>query len=235
MPEGGVITLKTRKTVPGEHGSVPGHLMLEVTDTGTGMTDEVREKCLEPFFSTKGERGTGMGLAMVFGIIQRHQGTLDIVSSSGKGTTFRIFFPVPASRPVVDTKIQKQGLTHTLHVLVVDADSAECGLIARYLKQDGHTPETSDNGRKGLEKFHQGQFDVVITDRNIPEMDGLHLARAIRDLAPRKPIILITDEDASDNEEEVDYPDISMTLRKPLILQLFRLALKQAVDSATLH
>ena len=85
MPDGGTITLRTSE--------VPGSVVLEVADSGAGMTAEVRARCLDPFFSTKGDRGTGLGLAMVFGIVQRQQGSLEVESEPGKGTTFRITLP----------------------------------------------------------------------------------------------------------------------------------------------
>ena len=92
MPSAGVITVRTEPR--------DGSVILEVIDTGVGMSPEVKQRCLEPFFTTKGDRGTGLGLAMVFGIIKRHQGTLEIESESGKGTTFRI--RLPASTPLVE-------------------------------------------------------------------------------------------------------------------------------------
>ncbi len=90
MPKGGTLTLRTR--VQGENA------LLEVSDTGTGMTDEVRQRCFEPFFTTKGQDGTGLGLAMVFGIAQHHSGTIDIASKPGKGTTFTLCLPTVAER-----------------------------------------------------------------------------------------------------------------------------------------
>jgi signal transduction histidine kinase len=86
MPSGGTLTLRTLES--------PGGVVVEIADTGAGMTPEVRARCLDPFFSTKGDKGTGLGLAMVFGIVQRQQGQIDIESTPGVGTTFRITLPV---------------------------------------------------------------------------------------------------------------------------------------------
>ena len=98
---GGVITLRTRAGA-WNHGrgtaSTLSDVVIEVTDTGVGMDEETRKRCLEPFFSTKGQRGTGLGLAMVYGVVQRHEGVIEIESVPGKGTTFRLVLPVRESR-----------------------------------------------------------------------------------------------------------------------------------------
>src|SRR5882762_7425822 len=98
MPEGGTVTLRTRLSadVPGSaHAPVQRHIDLEVSDTGIGMSEDTRRRCLEPFFTTKGERGTGLGLAMVYGIARRHNAEIEIDSTLGQGTTVRFLFPVP--------------------------------------------------------------------------------------------------------------------------------------------
>jgi signal transduction histidine kinase len=112
MPGTGVITLRTRR-----HGS---EVIAEVRDTGAGMTAEVRERCLEPFFSTKGDQGTGLGLAMVFGIIKRHQGTLEIESEPGQGTTVRIRLPIGAQSP----EIQQSAIAYLPGGMIADRDFA---------------------------------------------------------------------------------------------------------------
>jgi signal transduction histidine kinase len=93
MPDGGTLLVRTRGT--------DGNVIIEVTDSGSGMTAEVRARCLDPFFSTKGDTGTGLGLAMVFGIVQRQQGQIEIESTPGLGTTFRITLPAATSDPAL--------------------------------------------------------------------------------------------------------------------------------------
>ena len=94
MPAGGTVTLRSRA----EDNAV----LFEISDTGTGMSEDVRTRCLEPFFSTKGDKGTGLGLSMVFGIIKRHNGTLDIESAVNRGSTFRIRFPAESNGMAID-------------------------------------------------------------------------------------------------------------------------------------
>src|SRR5579863_5653978 len=96
MPHGGILTLRTRAD-SGQRTSVSlPSVHVEVQDTGIGMDEETRRHCLEPFFTTKGERGTGLGLAMVYGVIQRHSAEIDIDSTPGKGTTMRLSLAIPA-------------------------------------------------------------------------------------------------------------------------------------------
>ena len=229
MPEGGAITIRTRHEPEGSGDDESREsVVLEFRDTGTGMTEDVRRQCLEPFFSTKGEGGTGMGLAMVFGIIQRHHGTLEIESETNAGTLFRIRFPVPKTRPSAEIKIGEYVFPHPVHALVVDDDSIQRELMGRYLEDDGHTVVTVGSGREALEQFHLGQFDLVITDRLMPEMDGTHLAQAIKQIAPKKPIILISGEYEPIEEQNAD---VDVTITKPVTLETFRQALVTVIGS----
>ena len=184
MPRDGTITLRTR--LDGDH------VVLEVSDTGTGMTEEVRQRCLEPFFSTKGERGTGLGLAMVFGIVQRDKGTIDIQSEPDRGTTFTICLPLQMQQKTERRGQESEILSHSLHVLVLDDDPVICELIVEYLATDGHTAEVATSGREGLEKFRAGGFDLVVTDRAMPEMSGDQIAAAAKQIAPHVPVAMLT-------------------------------------------
>ncbi|MFQ5840687.1 MAG: GAF domain-containing protein, partial [Candidatus Methylomirabilales bacterium] len=184
MPEGGTLTLRTH--------SDADYAVLEVSDTGTGMTDEVLQRCLEPFFSTKPERGTGLGLAMVYGIIQRHQGTLAIESEPGQGTTFILRLPVYTKQDAEHRPQAGEVLSRRLDILVVDDEPPVREAITAYLTGDGHRVETASNGSEGLEKFRAGWFDVVVTDKGMPEMAGDQLAAAIKRVAPDAPVILLT-------------------------------------------
>jgi len=184
MPDGGQITIRTEMA---EHGDVT----LSVTDTGMGMSDEERERCLEPFFTTKGERGTGLGLAVVYGIIHRHGGSIDIVSKKYQGATFLIRLPI-ATRDVTAAPEAPAEIDRSLRILVVDDQEIICELVAEYLRTDGHEAAVATTGRRALELFASETFDLVITDQSMPEMNGVQLANSVKSIEPQIPVILLT-------------------------------------------
>jgi signal transduction histidine kinase len=167
--------------------------LLRLRDTGLGMTEEVKQRCLEPFFSTKGERGTGLGLSMVYGIIERHRGRLDIESAPGEGTTFTISLPiaevVKISPPV---RQSSHGPKSKLSILTVDDDERVCEVVAHYLRGDGHEVVIATSGREAITQAQQKRFDIVFLDRAMPQMSGDQTAELIKQLHPSLPIILLT-------------------------------------------
>lgn len=204
MPDGGTITLRSEALADG--------VRIEISDTGMGMTEEVRNRCLEPFFSTKGENGTGLGLSMVFGIIRRHSGVLEIESAPGAGTTFRITLPShsPAASVSQITALKPE---HSLRVLVVDDEPAARDIISGYLRNDGHRASTAADGAEALERVMQEDFDLLIADLGMPGMDGIQLADTIRLMDPEKAIILVTGFAFSPDRQT---KSVSCILKKPL-------------------
>ncbi len=192
MPHGGTITIRARVDGPGEgpEGSA-ARAVLEVTDTGIGMDEETRRRCMEPFFTTKGLQGTGLGLPMVYGIVRRHDGTIEIESEPGKGTTFTIRLPI-RTESVLQSGQPAQRIERQLRVLVVDDEDLVREALIAYLAEDGHSVESAANGREGLQKFRAGWFDLVVTDRAMPEMGGDELAAAVKQEAPNKPVLMVT-------------------------------------------
>ena len=186
MPKGGGITLSARPSGEG--------VAIDVTDTGEGMPDDVRQRCLEPFFTTKGERGTGMGLAMVHGIVQRHHGTLEIDTEMGKGTAVRIRLPL--SRPEGEERLPAgeapRAKGEPLRVLVIDDEEWSRTLLAKYLRDAGNSVVLANDGAAGVAHASRGGFDIVITDRAMPGMSGGQVAAAVKRVAPHVPILLLT-------------------------------------------
>jgi PAS domain S-box-containing protein len=198
MPDGGVLTLRTHCTAPHRGAdATPRHAVVEVTDTGAGMDEETRRRCLEPFFTTKGERGTGLGLAMVYGMTQRHGANVEVESAVGRGTTMRLSFPIPATAPVASAVPPLQRPALPLRILIVDDDPAMLESLRAVLALDGHSVVTADGGQAGIDAFHAARppaetFDVVITDLGMPYVDGRKVASAVKTSDPATPVILLT-------------------------------------------
>ena len=188
MPEGGAITLRTRTR--------GNHVIVEVEDTGIGMSETTRSRCLEPFFTTKGERGTGLGLTMVFGMVQRHGGELDIDSELGSGTTMRLTFPsAPTGMSAGDYSYTPT--TRPLRLLLIDDDPLLLSSLRDALELDEHQVVTAEGGQAGIDTFTAetragSRFDAVITDLGMPYVDGRKVAARIRQLANQVPIIMLT-------------------------------------------
>ena len=183
-PNGGTITLGT--AVAGEF------VQCWVSDTGSGMTEETRQHCLEPFFTTKGPQGTGLGLAMVQSIVQRYGGTVAIASVLGQGTTVTLRLPIPTVLTAVPTRVVLPPVPRVLRVLVVDDEPLLCVLVEAWLKIDGHSVATVSCGAAALQRLQTDPVDLVITDKAMPQMSGEQLAVAIQAVAPALPVILMT-------------------------------------------
>ena len=222
MPQGGAITLRTRATAEGE-------VVLEVVDTGLGMDAETCRRCLEPFFTTKGQKGTGLGLAMVYGTMQRHGGRIELDSAPGAGTTFRFFLPLQP-RPASDAlaAIPVPEFQRPWRILVVDDQPVFVNILRHYLSSDLHTVDTAQDGREALEKFRARTFDLVITDRAMPHLTGERLAAAVKELAPRTRVILLT---GYSGPEDAEVPDAAVDA---LVLKPVTHAALRAIISQTM-
>ena len=219
MPEGGTIAITTRE----EEETV----IVEVRDTGKGMTEEVRQRCCEPLFTTKGEHGTGLGLAIVYGILQRHRGSIQIESEANKGTCVTV--RLPALTQSDGAKPAAQTPPRPLRVLLVEDESQVRDIEAEYLRRDGHTVETAGDGREGLEKFRRGKFDLVVADRAMPEMNGDKMTKAIKQSAPKTPIVMVTGfaDMPFDPGGAAGGPDL--IVRKPITQSALRQAIAQTL------
>jgi CheY-like chemotaxis protein len=222
MPHGGTITLATHDDIDGA--------TVSITDTGIGMTAEERERCLEPFFTTKGEHGTGLGLSVVYGIVQRHKGTIEITSEKNVGTTFSIRFP-STTETEATAKPEIAQLDRNLHILVVDDQEVICELIAEYMHGDGHTTACAFRGDDALETFRKGAFDLVITDQAMPAMNGAQLAIAVKQHAPETPVILLTGFGDEMLAMGGNPPGVDIVLGKPIGHVDLRQAVFQAITA----
>ncbi len=221
MPQGGTITIHTHLA--------DGFVVLEIRDTGTGMTPEVRQRCLEPFFTTKGTHGTGLGLSMVYGILQRHQGKVDIQTEVGEGTAFIIRLPVPTAKPSSGSEALPVNVSQHLHVLVVDDEAVVRQVVGEYLKNDGHIVESANCGLDGLDKFRKGRFDLVLLDRAMPDMSGDQLAAAVKSDNPAMPVIMLTGFGSMMDAVEEKPAGIDLVVGKPVTIDNLRKAIAATV------
>ncbi len=224
MPEGGTLTFATRQ---GGQDTVT----LEVSDTGRGMSEEVREQCFNPFFTTKGATGSGLGLSTVQGIVRRHQGSIAVDSAPGEGTTFHIRLPVPPG-DAEDGQEKKPAdggqtadLAEPLHILAIEDDPGQRAIIRESLENGGHTIDTAENGVHGLERFKNGSYDLVMTDRAMEEMSGDELARRVKEQKDSAQVLMLTGfgdmMDAAGQHPE----DVDLLLSKPVTPQELREAI----------
>jgi signal transduction histidine kinase/ActR/RegA family two-component response regulator/HAMP domain-containing protein len=223
MPGGGRITINTRvvRNDYGDNGAKhPVKAAIEITDSGTGMDEETRKRCLEPFFSTKGKRGTGLGLAMVYGVMERHAGSIEIQSELGKGTTFRLVFPVRVNVPSAEPEKETTAKVEPMQILCIDDESLLRELLKEILERDGHEVVLSDNGQSGLDEFRIASernrpFDLVITDLGMPYLDGRQVAKTIKLESPRTPVLMLTGWGAFMKEDGSGPVEVDGILSKP--------------------
>ncbi len=195
------------------------YLKLTVSDTGHGMSQEILDRIFEPFFTTKpvGE-GTGMGLAVVHGIVKNYGGTIVASSQLGKGSTFRIFFPVilvTKSHSATSDLPLSQGQGS---ILLVDDEPVIIKMLSKFLMQMGFNVISSNSSKKALKLFQQNphQFDLVLTDQTMPHLTGCQLSQKIREIHPTIPIILMTGFDKNLSSEITSQNGIQKFLIKPI-------------------
>ncbi len=157
--------------------------VLFVQDDGLGITETVRKRLLDPSAAEDRPDGWPSGYGVIHEVVARHRGRLEIESRKGIGTTVRVIFP--SAKSAADAARPRR-------VLVVDDDPMVREVLSTYLSEDGYKVELANNGREGLAKFAAGEFDIVLTDRSMPEMEGDELAREVKKLKPQVPVILVT-------------------------------------------
>ena len=232
MAADGTLTLRTRvETIDGPPGQPASRgVYVEVSDTGIGMDEDTRRRCLEPFFTTKGERGTGLGLAMVYGMVQRHRAQIEIDSARGQGTTMRLIFPVvetPTAAPAAPTTVPE---VPPMRLLIVDDDPLLIRSLRDTLEGEGHTVTAADGGQAGIDAFQaaldRGEpFDAAITDLGMPYVDGRKVAAAIKAASPETPVLMLTGWGQRLVAEGDVPPHVDHVLSKPPKLREIREAL----------
>jgi signal transduction histidine kinase len=227
IPKRGTITIRTEAR--------DNRLVLTVSDDGIGMSDEVKARCMEPSFTVKHEKNSGFGLGMVYGIVLRHEAQIEIKSELGHGSDIIISLPLERSlrEPIPAQAPNPEPVSPgKLRILVVEDEPLVRELLGVYLNEEQHEFVTAVNGRDGLEKFREGAFDIVLTDRAMPEMNGDALAAEIKRAKPSQPVILLTgfgDLMASSGEKPMA---VDLVVGKPFTLGTLRKAIAQVMERA---
>jgi PAS domain S-box-containing protein len=226
LPTGGTIQVRTTGTLD--------EACVEISDNGTGMSPEVQSKIFEPFFTTKGDKGTGLGLATVFGVMERHGGQVRVHSALGKGTTFRLSFPITqlsarVEAPARDPSTQAALAQRQLRILAVDDEPALTKAVARLLRPSGHLVTTATSGEEAVDRLQTEAFDVVLSDVGMGAgMSGWDLADRVRLDWPAVHFVLATGWGAGIDPVEAHARGVKSVLAKPYTLDELKLVLTAA-------
>jgi signal transduction histidine kinase len=207
MREGGEITVRTKAT--------KNEVLLYFTDTGKGIPHKIKEKIFDPFFTTKGPKASGLGLSICYGIIKRHQGKIKVESSKEKGTTFTISIPIGLEAALRKEKLGGAEKISSRRVLIIDDEEGIREVLGTILHGEGHRVTLAETARKGLEKFKQDNFDLVLTDLGMSEMSGWQLAKKIRKIDPGISVGLITGWAVATTKEKMKEEGVDFILSKP--------------------
>jgi len=208
MPHGGAIEIGTRADAT--------TACFWVADSGTGMSQEVIARIFEPFYSTKGEHGTGLGLSASHGIIENHGGDINVTSETGKGTCFEVSLPLHelTSAPSATTT-SAPAETTSARVLVVEDEEKIRVLLNEAFRDEGHNVTEASTGAEALKQLDASEFDLLICDLGLPELSGLHVARWVKEFRPDLPVIIATGFAEMIAQEDYQKARIDDVISKP--------------------
>ncbi len=221
MQTSGKIVLRARQL--GER------VLVSVQDEGVGMNEATRAQIFQPFFSTKGVRGSGFGLSTCWSIVQRLSGEIDVESTPGEGSTFTLALPAAESSSSPEPA-QPLEVRRTLKVLVVDDDGPVLDTVVGLLKALGHSAFAVTDGWRALDLLGRETFDVVLTDFGMPEITGAGLAREISTTHPGLPVLLLTGWGSDLDLDSGELVGVTRVLAKPVTLAALRQALNEVVE-----
>ncbi|MGD9201434.1 MAG: PAS domain S-box protein [Chitinispirillia bacterium] len=235
-----IISLQEEKTEDTRHGILgaikPGfYSVIEVRDTGTGIDETLINRVFEPFYTTnKTGEGTGLGLSVVYGVMQSHNGNISVESCSGKGTIFKLFFPKSETMvTVMEEEIRKEPIKGHERILFVDDEELVKDMGTILLNSLGYKVSSTSNSLEALEtiKKDPNSFDLLITDQAMPDMTGLELAHEIHKINSELPIVLCTGFSSKVSNEKIAAFGINAIFFKPLIKRDIAIKLREILDS----
>ncbi|OIO71587.1 MAG: hypothetical protein AUJ57_07025 [Zetaproteobacteria bacterium CG1_02_53_45] len=209
---------------------------LSVADNGSGIPTELIDKVFEPFFTTKSVgKGTGLGLAMVYGAVQRHNGVLEIDSISGEGTTVHVYLPAVHERRQEGREVKQESITGQGEmILLVDDEVMILETVGTVLRRLGYRVVERTNGQEAFDYYrdHRREIAIVISDVLMPVLGGIELVQAIRKLDSHVPVILMTGYDASGRAEQIGDVDHCALLNKPAPIADLSLLIREMIQAA---
>ncbi len=215
MPQGGEIVITTGM-------QAEDWAEVRISDTGIGMTEEVKKRVFDPFFTTKGVTNTGLGMSVSYGIIKRHGGEILIESEPGKGTTFILHLPtgyvdeIPEEKPAAPHAFPTASLEPGgARILVIDDEDSVRKILYQMLKANGYEVTVASSGEEGIERFKEEHFDLVFTDLGMPKMSGWEVGKALKGIDPKVPVALITGWGVELNREKMKENGIDLVVSKP--------------------
>lgn len=227
MPGGGDLFLKTENAVLDEnrvkvHGTPPGrYVKISVTDTGVGMDEKTKNRIFDPFFTTKERgRGTGLGLAVAYGIAKRHKGFISVESEPGRGTTFDIYLPASMEWPSLETSSPQEVMRGSGTVLLVDDEASVLDVTRRMLEHLGYTAITAGSGDEAVTIYGemQEEIDLVLLDMIMPEMSGEKVFRILREMNPGVRVMLLSGYSVNGKTQEILDGGCAGFIQKPVSL-----------------
>jgi PAS domain S-box-containing protein len=211
MPEGGVIQISSGayQAESNEYAEI------KIKDTGIGMSSEVKQKVFDPFFSTKGPKGTGLGMSVAYGIVARHHGNISLESELGQGTTCMLHFPAATEVERVNRARTAPMETQKTRILVIDDEDVIRDFLGEMFVTVGHEADVAATGPEGIAMFDAGQYDVVFSDLGLPDMSGWDVAKAIRAKNAQVPIVLLSGWGIQLDDVRIKECGVDLVLSKP--------------------
>jgi len=224
MPRGGTLTLSTYLH--------PEWVEIRVSDTGIGMSEEVKRRIFDPFFTTKGPNSSGLGMSVSYGIVRRHGGEILVESEPGKGTTFLIRFPVGYEKEKKkEPKAVAESKEIRARILVIDDEPFVRDILSKMFGLKGHEVVVASDGEEGIDRFKSGGFDLVFTDLGMPKVSGWEVGKTIKTLSPQTPVIMITGWGTELDPVKLSENGIDRVVTKPFNFEELQQVVLQAMET----
>ena len=211
MPEGGTIQISSGP-YQAENSE---YAEIKIRDTGVGMSNEVKQKVFDPFFSTKGPKGTGLGMSVAYGIVARHHGNIALESELGQGTTCMLYFPAATQAERANRTRSAPMEKQKIRILVIDDEDVIRDFLAEMFVTVGHEADVAATGPEGIAMFEAGRYDVIFSDLGLPDMSGWDVAKAIRAKNAQVPIVLLSGWGIQLDDVRIKECGVDLVLSKP--------------------